>query len=103
MFNWLKNLFVNKDQDVDPAFPFPKSKDQAELAPYKVEPVSTEVAEVVSKRAKDARGKFVANDKSTPENEAWVGGKAPAKKKTPAKKPAAGARGRKPKATTVKK
>jgi len=101
MFNWLKNLFKDSSTIVDNAasFPFPTAKDQAELAPYKVEPVSTEVAEVVSKRAKDSRGKFVANDKSTPENEAWVGGKAPAKKKTPA----AGARGRKPKATTVKK
>ena len=32
-------------------------------------------------RAKDSRGRYVADDKSTPNiNEAWVGGKAPKKK-----------------------
>ena len=41
-------------------------------------------------RARDSRGRFVADDKSTPNvNEAWVGGKAPkkkAKRKTKRKK-----------------
>ncbi len=37
---------------------------------------------VKPKRARDEDGSFVADDKSTKDvNEAWVGGKAPAKKK----------------------
>jgi hypothetical protein len=37
---------------------------------------------VKPKRAKTKKGKFIADDKSTLDvNEAWVGGKAPAKKK----------------------
>ena len=39
------------------------------------------------KRARDEGGHFVADDPDTPENEAYEGGKAPAKKK-PAKKKA---------------
>ncbi len=31
-------------------------------------------------RARDDKGHYVADDPSTPENEAWVGGKAPKKK-----------------------
>ena len=41
------------------------------------------------KRARTSRGKFVADNPKTPQNEAWVGGKAPKKKatrKTPTKK-----------------
>ena len=41
------------------------------------------------KRARTNEGKFVADDPKTPQNEAWVGGKAPKKKatrKTPTKK-----------------
>ena len=41
------------------------------------------------KRARTNKGKFVADDPKTPQNEAWVGGKAPKKKatrKTPTKK-----------------
>ena len=37
------------------------------------------------KRARSKGGKFVADDPKTPQNEAWVGGKAP-KKKTPKKR-----------------
>jgi hypothetical protein len=82
MFNWLKNLFKDSSTIVDNAasFPFPTAKDQAELAPYKVE-ASAVKPEVVKQPAKKS---------SQP-------------KKTPAKKPAGGPRGRKPKATTVKK
>tara|TARA_Y100000052_G_C2936913_1_gene78048 strand:- start:152 stop:511 length:360 start_codon:yes stop_codon:yes gene_type:complete len=48
------------------------------------------------KRARSKGGKFVADDPKTPQNEAWVGGKAPKKKptkktsakKTPAKRKA---------------
>ena len=32
------------------------------------------------KRARGKKGKFLADDPSTPQNEAWVGGKAPKKK-----------------------
>ena len=39
-------------------------------------------------RARDEDGHFVADDPDTPENEAYVGGKAPAKKKAAKKKPA---------------
>ena len=41
------------------------------------------------KRARTSKGKFVADDPKTPQNEAWKGGKAPKKKatkKTPTKK-----------------
>ena len=44
-------------------------------------------ASVTPKRTKSAKGKFVADDKSTPDvNEAFVGGKAPTKKNTKRKK-----------------
>ena len=49
------------------------------------------------KRARTSKGKFVADDPTTPKNEAWEGGKAP-KKKATKKKPAA-----KKKAATKKK
>ena len=32
-------------------------------------------------RARNEKGHYIADDPSTPENEAWVGGKAPKKKK----------------------
>lgn len=91
MFKWLSNLFN------------PKPKE--EPVPYKVEPVKVEepqvkpadikepelhkepimpviepVVEAKPKRTR-TKGKFKADDKITPEvNEAWVGGKSPAKK-----------------------
>jgi len=43
----------------------------------------TEVAKPVveePKRARNDKGHYIADDPSTPENEAWVGGKAPEKK-----------------------
>ena len=45
-------------------------------------PIEKKVKEVKVKlkkpsRARNERGQFVKNDPSTPENEAWVGGKAP--------------------------
>jgi len=76
MFNWLKNLFGKKDHTVDPAFPFPKAKNQAELAPYKVEAPAVKLE--VEKQ--------------------------PANKPVQSKKaPVGNTRDRKPKATTVKK
>jgi hypothetical protein len=44
--------------------------------------------ETEPKRAKDAQGKFLADNPATPENEAWVGGVAPSKKPTVNKVPA---------------
>tara|TARA_B100001989_G_scaffold211985_1_gene161540 strand:- start:973 stop:1143 length:171 start_codon:yes stop_codon:yes gene_type:complete len=42
----------------------------------------TEVAKPVvePKRARNDKGHYIKDDPSTPENEAWVGGKAPKKK-----------------------
>jgi len=43
--------------------------------------------EMNGERAKNDKGHFIADDPSTPDvNEAYVGGKKPAKKKAPAKK-----------------
>lgn len=47
-------------------------------------PVTTQEVKTVAvapapQRAKDAQGRFQADDPATPENEAWVGGVAPAK------------------------
>jgi|TARA_R100000353_G_scaffold77252_1_gene58506 hypothetical protein len=54
-------------------------------------------------RARDINGRLVGDDKKTPTfNEAWVGGKAPAKKKAAAKKAAPKKRGR-PKGSKTKK
>jgi hypothetical protein len=54
-------------------------------------------------RARDINGRLVGDDKSTPTiNEAWIGGKAPAKKKAAAKKAAPKKRGR-PKGSKTKK
>jgi hypothetical protein len=82
MFNWLKNLFKSGSATSNEAdsFPLPTAKDQAALAPYKVEaPVAKpEVAKQPAKKSVQP-------------------------KKAPAKKPAGNTRGRKPKVSTVKK
>ena len=55
-------------------------------------PASAPAAEPVDEqepvRARDDNGHFIADDPSTPENEAWVGGVSPKKtrKRTPRKK-----------------
>jgi hypothetical protein len=50
-------------------------------------PVVEEVAPAKPKRARTTKGKLIADDKSTPDvNEAWEGGKAPAKKPRKTKK-----------------
>ena len=43
------------------------------------DPVVEEVSEPV--RARDENGHFIADDPSTPENEAWVGGESPKRKR----------------------
>ena len=42
--------------------------------------------ETAPKRARNKKGQLVADDPSTPENEAWEGGVAPPKKKTTRKR-----------------
>ena len=60
MFSWMKKLTWDKI-----------------IGTYDVEP----------KRARGKKGRYKADDKSTKDiNEAWVGGKAPKKKKTKKKK-----------------
>jgi|TARA_R110000765_G_scaffold342151_1_gene432233 hypothetical protein len=52
-----------------------------------LEDAERKCAEMNGDRAKNDKGHFVADDPSTPDvNEAYVGGKEPAKKKTSAKK-----------------
>jgi len=43
------------------------------------DPVVEEVSEPV--RARDENGHFIADDPSTPENEAWVGGESPKRRR----------------------
>lgn len=45
------------------------------------EPVVEEVVTEKPVRARDENGHFIADDPSTPENEAWVGGVSPKKLK----------------------
>lgn len=56
----------------------------AEEAAAKVNPIiaRTESGKVAVKtaRTKDKKGKFIADDPRTPQNEAWADGKAPVKK-----------------------
>ena len=56
--------------------PAPAPEPVVEVTP---EPVVEEVVEPV--RARDENGHFIADDPSTPENEAWVGGEAPRRKR----------------------
>jgi hypothetical protein len=71
MITWLKNIFFGKTIE----------EKKVEVAtPAVVETQVTEVVTETPKRAKDKRGKFVGDNPNTPTNEAWVNGKAPAKK-----------------------
>lgn len=77
MFKFLKNLFGLDNQETVKEILTPQ-------APYKIEPPTAPAADSKPERAKDAKGKFVADNPSTPDvNEAWKGGKAPAKKAKP--------------------
>ena len=58
--------------------PAPAPEPVVEEAPAP-EPVVEDVVEPV--RARDENGHFIADDPSTPENEAWVGGEAPRRKR----------------------
>jgi hypothetical protein len=93
MFKFIKKLFGKTSKET-----------AAEQAPYKIEPAEQPVTPEVKidepsaikpQRTKDVKGQFLANDPRTEHNEAWVGGKSPAKK---SRKP----RNRKPAANTAK-
>jgi len=71
MFAFIKKLFG-----------LPTAEEQATAK------AAAKIEESAPKRAKDTRGKFAKDDPATPKNEAWVGGKSPAKKPK-AKKPVA--------------
>ena len=92
MFKFIKNLLGIGAQESVKDIVTPQ-------APYKIEPPTevvvtrilapesspdVVVTPVVAKRAKDTKGRFKADDPSTSDvNEAWKGGKAPAKKTKP--------------------
>ncbi len=54
---------------------------KASTPPPAPEPVVESTPPPAPKRARDDSGHYVADDPSTPENEAWVGGVSPKKKK----------------------
>lgn len=72
MFKFIKRLFGGKVEE--PAAPA--------AVPTEVAAPATTPEPVAAKpqRTKDPKGKFLADDPRTETNEAWVGGKAPAKK-----------------------
>lgn len=89
MFKFIKKLL---GVGTKPTTPAPQ-------APYKLEPPADKVlitriavpesnaklpvAESKPRRAKNTKGQFVGDNPNTPQNEAWVDGKAPAKKTKP--------------------
>ena len=58
-----------------------ETKKAKNRSPKSVEPNKTSRTSM-PKRARTSKGKFVADNPSTPKNEAWQGGKAPKKKAT---------------------
>ena len=71
----------------------PHKEEEVKVTPtvkktVKKKSVVQKVKEAVTKpkRARNKKGQLVADDPSTPENEAWEGGKAPPKKKTTTRK-----------------
>ena len=83
--NWIKYVIMDSDtgKPIKGEIRYTELSDAEAriLVLKKGEPKSVE-------RARDEDGHFVADDPNTPENEAYVGGKAPAKKKAAKKKPA---------------
>lgn len=71
MFNFIKRLFGSK---VDEPTVEPVSTEVVTL------PVDFEPKAIKPQRTKNAQGQFLADDPKTDYNEAWVGGKSPAKK-----------------------
>jgi len=98
--NWLKKFWValttyeTPVKEVDELKKARVVKDAIEDATVDLKPLEEGVAsgkvkvkETKPKRARK-KGRYVGDDKSTPDvNEAWEGGKAPTKKSKPKKKP----------------
>jgi len=86
----LKSIFggkSEKDKVLDEAM----QEAQVELDKFEpkegFKPVEMELSKTKAKRARTKKGRYVKDDKSTPNvNEAWVGGKAPTRKKKKAKR-----------------
>ena len=89
MFKFIKNLLglAPKQETVQPQAPYKIEPPKEVVITRALAPASNPdviVTPVKAERTKDAKGKFVADDPTTPDvNEAWKGGKAPAKKSKP--------------------
>ena len=88
MINFIKNLLgIGAKEVVTPAAPYKVEAPNEVVITRVLAPASNPdviVTPAKAERAKDARGKFKADDPTTPDvNEAWKGGKAPAKKSKP--------------------
>lgn len=89
MFKFIKNLLglAPKQETVQPQAPYKIEPPKEVVITRMLAPASNPdviVTPVAAERAKDAKGRFKADDPSTPDvNEAWKGGKAPAKKTKP--------------------
>ena len=68
------DLIGGKKTPVSKPVPIPVIQEPPSRESFKVEEKP--------KRARNEDGHFIADDPSTPENEAWVGGVSPSKKKT---------------------
>ena len=89
-WNKLKGFLGLPTQESTEVTKVKKLLKEAEIIDAAIEEATVELkpldkAEVITakpKRARTKKGRYVADDKSTPDvNEAWVGGKAPKKKK----------------------
>lgn len=89
MFKFIKNLLglAPKQETVQPQAPYKIEPPKEVVVTRILAPESNPnvvVTPVVAERAKDAKGRFKADDPTTLDvNEAWKGGKAPAKKSKP--------------------
>jgi len=86
MFDFIKKLFGGKGKETSVEESTEVITTPADFVPQ---------ADPAPARTKDAKGRFISDDPRTEHNEAWVGGKSPAKKP---RRP----RNRKPKAATAK-
>lgn len=86
MFKFIKNLLglAPKQETVQPQVPYKVEPPNEVVITRIIAPASNPdvvVTPAKAERAKDAKGRFKADDPSTPDvNEAWKGGKAPTKK-----------------------
>ena len=64
LLEWLKSLFVSKAIQV-------KTEDAVEEVKHKLDSKVTTIKEKAKTRARDRLGRFIPDDPSTPENEAY--------------------------------